>query len=119
MLLSASGPVWKRGSTSSTTWYWFSAVYMIVRERAADAVVAFGGGSTTGLGKAIALRTDLPQIVLPTTYAGSEMTPVLGETKDCAKTTQRSLKVLPEVVIYEVDLTLGLSAAISGPSGMN
>ena len=54
----------------------------IVRERAADAVVAFGGGSTTGLGKAIALRTDLPQIVLPTTYAGSEMTPILGETKD-------------------------------------
>src|SRR3954464_10426376 len=47
----------------------------IVRERAADAVVAYGGGSTTGLGKAFALRTDLPQIVLPTTYAGSEMTP--------------------------------------------
>jgi len=45
----------------------------VVRECAADALVAVGGGSTTGLGKAIALRTDLPQIVLPTTYAGSEM----------------------------------------------
>src|SRR3954452_16345965 len=45
----------------------------VVRERAADALVAVGGGSTTGLCKAIALRTDLPQIVLPTTYAGSEM----------------------------------------------
>src|SRR3954465_2090038 len=91
----------------------------IVRERAADAVVAYGGGSTTGLGKAIALRTDLPQIALPTTYAGSEVTPVLGETKDGAKTTQRTLKVLPAVVIYDIDLTLGLPVAISGTSGMN
>ncbi|SCZ06252.1 Iron-containing alcohol dehydrogenase [Microvirga guangxiensis] len=52
----------------------------VVQELQADAVVAVSGGSTTELGKAIALRTDLPQIVLPTTYAGSEMTPILGET---------------------------------------
>src|SRR3954454_16130730 len=91
----------------------------VVRERAADALVAVGGGSTTGLGKAIALRTDLPQVALPTTYAGSEVTPILGETKDGVKTTQRTLKVLPEVVIYDVDLTLGLPAAISRTSGMN
>ena len=91
----------------------------VVRERAADALVAVGGGSTTGLGKAIALRTDLPQIVLPTTYAGSEMTPILGETSGGAKTTQRSPKVLPEVVIYDVDLTLGLPPAVSATSGMN
>jgi alcohol dehydrogenase class IV len=91
----------------------------VVRELGADAVVAGGGGSTTGLGKAIALRTDLPQIVLPTTYAGSEMTPILGETKDGVKTTQRTLKVLPEVVIYDVDLTMGLPASIAATSGMN
>ena len=91
----------------------------VVSERAADGLVAVGGGSTTGLGKAIALRTDLPQVVLPTTYAGSEMTPILGQTSDGVKTTQRSLKVLPEVVIYDVDLTLGLPAAISATSGMN
>ena len=91
----------------------------VVSERAVDGLVAVGGGSTTGLGKAIALRTDLPQVVLPTTYAGSEMTPILGETSDGVKTTQRSLKVLPEVVIYDVDLTLGLPAAISATSGMN
>ncbi len=78
-----------------------------------------GGGSTTGLGKAIALRTDLPQIVLPTTYAGSEMTPILGETRDSAKTTLRDPKVLPEVVIYDVELTLGLPASVSAASGMN
>jgi alcohol dehydrogenase YqhD (iron-dependent ADH family) len=91
----------------------------LTRERAADALVAVGGGSTTGLGKAIALRTDLPQIVLPTTYAGSEMTPILGETSGGVKTTQRSLKVLPEVVIYDVDLTVGLPRAVSATSGIN
>ena len=91
----------------------------IVQERQVDGVVAVGGGSTTGLGKAIALRTDLPQIVVPTTYAGSEMTPILGETRDGAKTTQSSPKILPEVVIYDVDLTLTLPVPLSVTSGIN
>jgi maleylacetate reductase len=90
-----------------------------VRELDADCTVAIGGGSTTGLGKAIALRTDLPQIVVPTTYAGSEATPILGETQDGRKTTQRSVKVLPEVVIYDVDLTLTLPPGLSATSGIN
>ena len=85
----------------------------------ADCTVAIGGGSTTGLGKALALRTDLPQIVIPTTYAGSEMTPILGETADGRKTTQRGPRILPETVIYDVDLTLGLPVAISVTSGIN
>ena len=85
----------------------------------ADCTVAIGGGSTTGLGKALALRTDLPQIVVPTTYAGSEMTPILGETADGRKTTQRGARILPETVIYDVDLTLGLPVAISVTSGIN
>ncbi len=85
----------------------------------ADCIVAIGGGSTIGLGKAIALRTDLPQIAIPTTYAGSEMTDILGETKDGAKVTQRTLKVLPETVIYDVDLTLDLPVQVSSTSGMN
>jgi maleylacetate reductase len=89
------------------------------RDRRADGLVAVGGGSTTGLGKALALRTDLPQIVIPTTYAGSEMTPIIGETKGGVKTTQRSLKVLPELVIYDVDLTLSLPPELSATSGMN
>src|SRR4051812_11268538 len=91
----------------------------VVRERAADALVAVGGGSTTGLGKALALRTDLPQVAVPTTYAGSEMTPILGETSNGKKTTQRTLKVLPEVVIYDVDLTMTLPKGLSGTSGIN
>jgi maleylacetate reductase len=85
----------------------------------ADCTVAFGGGSAIGLGKAIALRTDLPQIVIPTTYAGSEATQVLGETQHGKKTTQRALAVLPEVILYDVDLTLALPADITAASGLN
>jgi alcohol dehydrogenase class IV len=91
----------------------------VVKDLGVDGTVAIGGGSTTGLGKAIALRTNLPQIVLPTTYAGSEMTPILGETQGGRKTTQRSLKILPETVIYDVELTMSLPAALSGTSGIN
>src|SRR6185436_15225199 len=82
-------------------------------------VVAIGGGSTTGLAKAIAVRTGVPQLVIPTTYAGSEMTPILGETAGGQKTTRRSLDILPETVIYDVDLTLGLPVPLSGTSGIN
>jgi maleylacetate reductase len=89
------------------------------REVRADCTVALGGGSTTGLGKAIALRTDLPQIVIPTTYAGSEATAIIGETKDGVKLTQRTLKVLPEVIVYDVDLNMTLPAALTATSGMN
>jgi maleylacetate reductase len=85
----------------------------------ADCTVAIGGGSTTGLGKAIAWRTDLPQIVLPTTYAGSEVTPILGQTEGGRKTTFTDPKVQPEVVIYDPDLTLGLPLGMTMTSAMN
>lgn len=91
----------------------------LLKKRRADAVVSVGGGSTTGLGKAISLRTDVPQIVIPTTYAGSEATPILGETVSGRKTTQRSFKVLPQVIIYDVDLTLTLPIQLSVTSGIN
>ncbi|KPF92403.1 Maleylacetate reductase [Novosphingobium sp. AAP83] len=95
------------------------AAMEVVRAQDVDALVAIGGGSTIGLAKAIALRTDLPQIAIPTTYAGSEMTPIIGETSNGAKVTQTTPKVLPEVVIYDVDLTLTLPPRASGTSGIN
>ncbi|EJD02969.1 Dehydroquinate synthase-like protein [Fomitiporia mediterranea MF3/22] len=91
----------------------------IVNERKVDGTIAIGGGSTIGLGKAIALRTDMPQIVIPTTYAGSEMTPIIGQTENGVKTTQSTPKVLPEVVIYDVDFTLTLPQGLSATSGIN
>jgi len=91
----------------------------IATDRRADGVVAIGGGSAIGLSKAIALRSDLPQIVIPTTYAGSEATPILGETDKGEKTTLRSMKVLPETILYDVNLSTGLPVAMSMTSGLN
>jgi maleylacetate reductase len=91
----------------------------VMQEAKADCTIALGGGSTTGLGKALAWRQDTPQIVVPTTYAGSEVTPILGETADDRKTTVSDPRILPEVVIYDVDLTLTLPVAMTVTSGMN
>lgn len=85
----------------------------------ADCLVSVGGGSTTGLGKALALRTDLPQIVIPTTYAGSECTPILGQTENGVKTTINDSKVLPEVVLYDPELIATLPVDFSVASGFN
>ena len=85
----------------------------------ADCTVAVGGGSTIGLAKALALRADYPQIAVPTTYAGSEMTTILGQTENGVKTTLKDASVLPVTVIYDVDYTLSLPVNISATSGMN
>ena len=85
----------------------------------ADCALAVGGGSTTGLGKAIALESSLPILAVPTTYAGSEMTPIYGITEGGLKKTGRDARVLPKTVIYDPTLTLGLPAALSATSGMN
>lgn len=91
----------------------------VMRACKADTLVSLGGGSATGLGKALALRTGVNQLCIPTTYAGSEMTPILGETKGGLKTTLRDLTVLPETVLYDVDLTLALPVDVSVASGFN
>ena len=85
----------------------------------ADCAVAIGGGSTTGLGKAIALESDLPILAIPTTYAGSEMTPIYGITEGGAKKTGRDARVLPRTVLYDPTLTLSLPTRLSATSGMN
>ena len=85
----------------------------------ADCVISFGGGSTTGLGKAISVRTGLEHISIPTTYAGSEMTPILGETADGRKMTRTDKSILPGTVIYDVDFTMTLPESLSATSGVN
>jgi len=84
-----------------------------------DCCVAIGGGSTTGLAKAIALTSGLPILAIPTTYAGSEMTPIWGLTEGGVKQTGRDLRVLPKTVIYDPVLTISLPAALSVTSGIN
>ena len=73
------------------------------RQINADCVIAIGGGSTIGLGKAITLNTALPQIAVPTTYAGSEATPILGQTDNGIKTTLTDAKVRPAAVLYDAE----------------
>ena len=95
------------------------SVRQMAREASATCVVTVGGGSTTGLGKAIALESEIAIIAIPTTYAGSEMTPVYGLTSEGQKRVGRDLRVLPKVVIYDPALTTSLPASVTGPSGMN
>ena len=85
----------------------------------ADCCVAVGGGSTTGLAKAIALVSELPILAVPTTYAGSEMTPIWGITENGRKTTGRDPRVLPKTVVYDPSLTLTMPAMLSATSGIN
>ncbi|MDH5538171.1 MAG: maleylacetate reductase [Rhizobacter sp.] len=89
------------------------------RRLGADCAVAIGGGSTTGLGKAIALDSALPIVAIPTTYAGSEMTPIHGITEAGLKKTGRDPRVLPRTVIYDPELSLGLPWGLTVTSTIN
>ncbi len=85
----------------------------------ADCLVAIGGGSTIGLGKALALRTGLAQIVIPTTFAGSEATPILGQTENGEKTTLTDARVRPAAILYDPDLICTLPPAMAVSSALN
>ncbi len=91
----------------------------LARRLGADCLLSIGGGSTTGTAKAIALELPLPIVAMPTTYAGSEMTPIWGLTEAQRKTTGTSVDVLPKVVVYDPELTVSLPPFITGPSAMN
>lgn len=88
-------------------------------ESAADLLVSVGGGSATGLAKAVALTTGLPIVAVPTTYSGSEATAVWGLTEDGRKTTGTDPRVLPRTVVHDATLTLGLPVDLSVASGLN
>lgn len=90
-----------------------------LRACAADGILSIGGGSAIGLGKALALRTNLQQIVVPTTYSGSEMTSLVGQTANGVKSTQRHPAIRPATVLYDPMLTASLSTRSAAASGMN
>jgi maleylacetate reductase len=95
------------------------AARRLAEQDAVDTLVTIGGGSTTGLGKAIVLERDLRFLAIPTTYAGSEMTPIYGMTGGEVKRTGRDPRVKPQTVIYDVDLTLDLPIEVTAGSTMN
>lgn len=96
-----------------------AAAMVLCKALKIDGLVSIGGGSTVGLAKAMARETGLPIVAVPTTYAGSEMTPIYGITDNGLKQTGRDLRVLPRTVIYDPDLTLELPVSISITSGLN
>lgn len=118
-VIKAAGGVPFAGAAMHTPVSVTETVMTLARAEGCDGTIALGGGSSTGLGKAVALRTDWPQLVIPTSYAGSEMTNILGETADGAKTTKRDAKIQPETVIYDPDLLGTLPPQFAATSGMN
>jgi maleylacetate reductase len=84
-----------------------------------DCLVCIGGGSSTGLAKALALSHAVPIIAVPTTYAGSEQTSIYGLTGGRRKETGKNAIVQPKTVVYDPELTVGLPLHITGPSAFN
>jgi maleylacetate reductase len=85
----------------------------------ADAIVAYGGGTSIGLAKAIAAKTDVAIAAIPTTYSGSEVTEIYGVTDEGRKRTTRDPRVRPALVLYDPDLTRRLPPLVTAVSGMN
>lgn len=94
-------------------------VMNIVEQSRVDSVIAIGGGSAIGLAKAVSARTHMPQIAVPTTYAGSEATPVLGETEGGVKRTRRDPALAPGTVIYDPELTISMPVGLTRTSALN
>lgn len=93
--------------------------HQALQEFRPQALLAVGGGSAIGLGKALAFDTKLPLAAVPTTYSGSEMTAVWGNSEEGVKRTFKNREVAPRLVLYDPELTHGLSARVTGASGMN
>ncbi|WP_299323423.1 maleylacetate reductase [Parasphingopyxis sp.] len=88
-------------------------------ESGADTIVAIGGGSTLGLGKILKAEHGAKFIAVPTTYTGSEMTPIYGRKIEGQKRTKVDAAALPDMVVYDPELTLGLPAHQTASTGMN
>jgi len=88
-------------------------------ESGADTVVAVGGGSAIGLGKALRLAHAVRFAAIPSTYAGSEMTTMFGITRERDKQTGRDPRVRPDLVLYDVALTERMPIALTVQSLCN
>ncbi len=95
----------------------------LAQENKIDAVIGMGGGSPIGMAKALGFQLHLPIIAIPTTYAGSEMTPVYGITHTAEtpprKVTVSDPQIAPSLVLYDPDLTLDLPPAVTAATGIN
>ena len=98
-------------------------VLALAAEHNVDAVIGMGGGSPIGMAKALGFQSNLPIIAIPTTYAGSEMTAVYGitHTRETSprKITVSDPKIVPKLVIYDPELTLGLPPDLTASTGIN
>ncbi len=98
-------------------------VFTLAAENNVDAVIGMGGGSPIGMAKAVGFQLHFPIIAIPTTYAGSEMTPVYGIThtdeNPPRKVTVNDPKIAPTLVIYDPQLTLDLPPELTASTGVN
>jgi len=93
----------------------------LAQQETIDVVVAMGGGSAMGVGKGVVSGEGRSLIAIPTTYAGSEMTPVFGTTDraERRKSVRRDDSVLPKLVVYDPEVTLDLSPELTASTGIN
>src|SRR5438132_8260291 len=97
------------------------AARALADEKQVAVVVALGGGSATGVGKGAVVAEDRSLIAIPTTYAGSEMTPVFGTTDraEGRKSVRRDPAVLPKLVLYDPEVTLDLAPELTASTAIN
>ncbi len=95
------------------------------RRVSADVVVALGGGSPIGTAKAVAVRTRsgptdaVVVVAVPTTYSGSEMTPIFGTTDRGRKEVVRDPRTRPRLVLYDPELARDTPPELSASTGIN
>jgi len=110
----------------------------LARERQVDAILGLGGGSPIGMAKTVSFALEkrgekqasspiaqpfVPVIAIPTTYAGSELTPVYGITEhvdgQARKVTVSDVRIVPKLIIYDPLLTLDLPPELTASTGIN